>query len=253
MAGAHDWSLMHIQILGTIFEFLKDSEPDRRRVRAVCTSWRSAISLLPAAHDPTLSLPDITRKGQTFSCSLTKYTFYILSSDENPSRVWLIRVEQPEPDKWVLHNPYSSSSFSLSAHRKGRTLNLLGNFRILQAFKSYELAGAQAQKVIVIPKLKSVLVLFLSGQLSFVCENEWIDFETSTTDHCYKDIVSFQDEFYAIDVEGILIKIKVADDDNPKDTNAPKPKLVPVLITSTTRLRSDELPYLVTSDRKSVV
>ncbi|KAH9608809.1 hypothetical protein KSS87_015154 [Heliosperma pusillum] len=108
--GQRNWSNLIDEILSKIWQ--QHVEPQlqtdvRRRMRAVCTSWRASVPLTTATPNHRVDVPNsydysLPKEG----LYLVENTFYLITPLANPKAVWLVRAEERGPNLFRLRNPY---------------------------------------------------------------------------------------------------------------------------------------------------
>ncbi|KAF5453845.1 hypothetical protein F2P56_023563 [Juglans regia] len=208
-----DWSDLPKELLPCIGKSLKSSS-EVLRFRSVCASWRSSI---PSFREisPSLPLPfpsPIGQGGEAFVSLTTFYRLELAHENPNPSKGWLIRVEESEPGKLRFLNPLSGRPISAP-----KVINLL-DFRVLEVSKAYKVVKypsgksfTAVNKVVLFPNSAwtraedcVVFVIYLDGKLGYAKygDERWtlVDKQYSH----YDDIIVYKGQFYVIDRLGTV-------------------------------------------------
>ncbi|KAA3465492.1 F-box protein SKIP23-like [Gossypium australe] len=211
-----DWSQLPQELLVLIAERL-EARFDVVRFRSVCCSWRSYVppKLYPFR-------PTYLRTLCGFSLSLsTRYTFYLLRSsrgDETEAPAcWLVKIgEGSHGDKMQLLNPFSDSKLESLPRNFPKVLDLT-NFQVIELGHQYvglytwfyehplDLIRYDDRKKLVLQQSSTNcddFIIFASFRcLAFLRsgEKEWTVLEHVND---IQDIISFNEKFYAIDLNG---------------------------------------------------
>ncbi|XP_074277091.1 F-box protein SKIP23-like [Silene latifolia] len=238
-----DWSSLPIEIITIIHHKLNSTITDRRRLRSVCTSWRTSLTLskplvyfpleIPLPPKPLRdswdsdsdsgSEPTVLRTGDLIQCA-----FYLISGPKpNPNpNTWLTRVKETPghpPNFWFIQNPFSYEMFFQPMPKIKVNISFLER-NIHEIARSYTLCTGymyadkvmKPVKVVVFPKngefvedgFFSLSAIFGNGDLGFwkFGDQEW---KIVPMNDCrFADVIVFEDEFYVTDLKG---KVKVID------------------------------------------
>ena len=104
-----DWSQLPQDLLHLIAKRLK-TRIDLFRLRSICSSWRSSISLPPKQHRHT-PIPTTDDSKFTLSLDLSEHTVYLIESQQqgSPPKRWLVKVFQDQHGRMHLLDPLSRS------------------------------------------------------------------------------------------------------------------------------------------------
>ncbi|KAH0711756.1 hypothetical protein KY289_007715 [Solanum tuberosum] len=185
------WSDLPKEIVEKISESL-DSHIDITRFRAVCNSWRSAISpnfkISKSLFPIKLPLPKITMTEDFHKESefyLIESTVYLLQLPHPPHTPWLIKVVKTVDGKLRILNLLTNTVFKGFPDKKLNSLD----FRLSQVFKSYH-------------------VQWILKPYARECELQSGDEKwTALKDRSAKivDIIVYKGDFYAVDTYGETI------------------------------------------------
>ncbi|XP_049387055.1 F-box protein SKIP23-like [Solanum stenotomum] len=123
------WCDLPIELVERISKFV-NSHIDILRIRAVCSSWRSAFS--PNFKTPKSQFP--IKLPITSHCYLIECTVYVFQLPHPPHTGWLVKILKTLDGTFMILNPLTNRGikFVSDANR----LNLL-DFRVSQVCKSY--------------------------------------------------------------------------------------------------------------------
>ncbi|KAK5842155.1 F-box protein SKIP23-like [Gossypium arboreum] len=213
-----DWSQLPQELLVLIAERL-EARFDVVRFRSVCCSWRSSVPPKLYPFRPTYRR---TRGRLEESLShITRYTFYLLRSsrgDETKAPAcWLVKIREGSRGvKMQLLNPFSDSKLESLPRNFPKVLDLT-NFQVIELGHQYiglynvyidhplEPLCYDYRKKVVLQQSSTNCDDFIIFA-SFRCpaflrsgEKEW-----TVLEHVYdiQDIISFNEKFYAIDLNG---------------------------------------------------
>ena len=226
-----DWSSLPEGILSLVLQGLNDTNSDCRRLRAVCTSWRSSLS--PPPRFPlsvSIPLPKDNYRHPFFiydknPAFVEQSIFYLISpptrlESSRKASVWLIRVQEwPDKHKWTLHNPICRAHRYIPMPKHKAQVNLL-DYKISEVARSYNLNGSvdkelKALKTVMIPSLQSgftaenycVLALVSRYNLSMF-NSETKNWDRITKDRfLFTDIIAYEEKFYVTTLWGKLLVI----------------------------------------------
>ncbi|KAM3757738.1 hypothetical protein ACB098_02G212300 [Castanea mollissima] len=196
-----DWSALPMEILLLIGKTLQD-RIDVIRFRSICAPWRSSIPPLREV-SPSLPLP-------------LPYPYHLrlelADDDDNPkiptcsSNSWLVRVEEFEPGRTRLLNPFSSLHIRFLPDRFPKVINLLDS-RVVEVSKAYELQYSSGMPIAGVNKLTLIFALLNEGKLGHVKhgDKKW----TLVDDHNfdYDDIIVYKGQSYVVDRLGTVSRI----------------------------------------------
>ncbi|KNA11965.1 hypothetical protein SOVF_130240 [Spinacia oleracea] len=221
------WPNLPGDVLASITDLL-DPKIGILRLRSICRSWRSSLSLLPPAINFPLKLPLLASNGASSSPSshppsgnlfLHERTVYFLSPPGYPSSNggFLIKVKESKnaPNTFSLLNPIL---FEDKLPQPNFPLNLL-DCSISLVCKSYVVSTDFECEQVVLKKVAVstnfvnngefvVLGLKFSGGLLIwrFGDEGWT--EIGVNGRCFDDIISYNDKFYATaDMKGRLVMI----------------------------------------------
>ncbi|MBA0786763.1 hypothetical protein Gotri_027085 [Gossypium trilobum] len=213
-----DWSQLPQELLVLIAERL-EARFDVVRFRSVCCSWRSSVPPKIYPFHPTYLR---TRGRLVGSLShITRYTFYLLRSsrgDETEAPAcWLVKIgEGSHGVKMQLWNPFSDSKLESLPRNFPKVLDLT-NFQVIELGHQYiglyhtyfnhplEPRYIDYRKKVVLQQSSTNFddfIIFASfRRLAFLRsgEKEWTVLEIM---YDIEDIISFNEKFYAIDLNG---------------------------------------------------
>ncbi|KAL2939292.1 F-box protein SKIP23 [Bienertia sinuspersici] len=211
--NVRDWSSLPSNTLSLVLKRLNDTETDRRRLRSVCTSWRSSLCPLnPPLHFPLeLILPSSSSNCNTETALLQQSVFYLiappLQTSINSSCVWLTRVKESSssfgcPNFWTLQNPISSADVFQPLPELQAEINFL-DYRISEVARSYSFYyfsdAPKPVKTVILPKSGatadcfSILSLFINGDLRLLKSGaeEWVNISAEGF-ASFADIIAFE-------------------------------------------------------------
>ncbi|MED6180391.1 hypothetical protein PIB30_009741 [Stylosanthes scabra] len=242
VAGDPEWSNLPHELLSLITNHhLHSATIHILRIRATCTSWRSAIPLRPS--------PSHTVFGPWISIRWSNYTFiqtsvfyrlqYQPSSTSSSPKGWLIMVRNSTSNPVQLLDPFTNKPLSgTGTHPYDRTTPLkllnLSNFSLVQLFESISRIQTHHQdmlslvedlrlpyrpsdffKVILFPSLtcqtfdesssRMVFALDRLGRLSVSRIDEDEDLTTlDGGDFVFHDVILYNGQIYAVDERGTI-------------------------------------------------
>ncbi|KAJ4965633.1 hypothetical protein NE237_017482 [Protea cynaroides] len=237
-----EWSQLPGDVLEVIARRLT-TYFDVLRFRAVCSSWRSAISQRPG-HLPC-RFPIVPNEGfveTTCGFYLSKRTVYRLGLPENriqtcigsseASDGWLIKVEEDVPEKMHLLNPLTMTQIKPLPSMFPKVLDLsdiriseLGQEHVLQYINyrpfvnSFVDAGNLYMEKVAFSSSNSssaiddndafaILTIHVSGKLAMFKsgDEKWTIIEDLRSP--YDDVICFKGKFYAVDNTGRTVIVE---------------------------------------------
>lgn len=215
----HSWADLPEELLEMIRKRL-DSRIDVYRFRAVCTSWRSSISLFyKQSPRVPLKLPKPIR-AHAYLSQVTICRVELVDDSEDSSSsssmAWLTKVEESTYGDIQLLAPVSNRQLRTnSPGMMPKMLNLL-HFRLVEITKACSLKLASGSphginKVVLLPSSTNrntneygVLAIFQEGKLGYwrFDEEEW-KFIDETNFH-YDDIIVYRGQAYVVDRLGTV-------------------------------------------------
>ncbi|XP_042494744.1 F-box protein SKIP23-like [Macadamia integrifolia] len=225
---ADEWSQLPRDILELIARRLTNRF-DALRFRAVCSSWRSAVSQRPHRLPGRFRIvPNEGFVETNYGFFLSKRTIFRLGSTEAPSNGWLIKVEEDDLQN-ILLNPLTQVQIRPLPSMLPKVLGL-SDFRISELGQEYVLqeinypafpylnffnaetcftkkvAFASSKSSISSPEDDNddftLLAIHVSGQLSIFKsgDEKWSIIEDLLSS--YSDVICFKGKFYAVDITG---------------------------------------------------
>ncbi|MBA0820459.1 hypothetical protein Gohar_019708 [Gossypium harknessii] len=213
-----DWSQLPQELLVLIAERL-EARFDVVRFRSVCCSWRSSVPPKLYPFPPTY-LRTQGRIEESLS-HITRYTFYLLRSSrgdeiEAPA-CWLVKIgEGSRGVKMQLLNPFSDSKLESLPRNFPKVMDLT-NFQVIELGQQYiglydvyidhplePLCYDYRKKVVLQQSSTNCddFIIFASFRYPAFLrsgEKEWTVLENV---YDIEDIISFNEKFYAIDLNG---------------------------------------------------
>ncbi|KAG5575271.1 hypothetical protein H5410_055405 [Solanum commersonii] len=129
MEAMGPWYDLPIELVERISKFV-NSHIDILRIRAVCSSWRSAFS--PNFKTPKSQFP--FKLPSTSHCYLIECTVYVFQLPHPPHTGWLVKILKTLDGTFMILNPLTKRGIKFVFDDK--RLNLL-DFRVSQVCKSY--------------------------------------------------------------------------------------------------------------------
>ncbi|XP_073525755.1 uncharacterized protein [Phyllobates terribilis] len=227
------WSDLPSSIVSLIAT-LADSDIDLLRLRSVCSSWRSFLSLPPRKKT---SLPALKKRGDEFLCmnpkescnrsnhgsyNLIENTLYRLSSPIDPSVGWMFKASNTNANNFPLLIPLSANTkLRPPPHTIPKHINLL-DYQISEISKSYRLQPVNCEgspkHLFSVRCFRKVIPLFnyvvdcefaalgfeSSGDLSYWRSGDENWTPLNTKGRFIQDAIFFDGRCYAIDRKGLL-------------------------------------------------
>ncbi|XP_049387056.1 F-box protein SKIP23-like [Solanum stenotomum] len=217
------WSDLPKEIVEKISESL-DSHIDITRFRAVCNSWRSAISpnfkISKSVFPIKLPLPNITMTQDFHKESefyLIESTVYLLQLPHPPHTPWLVKVVKTVDGKLRILNLLTNTVFKGFPDKKLNSLD----FRLSQVFKSYHVQwilkpyARECELQVLVNKILFIWndqtnhfsLLAISIWDNLLCFKSGDEKWTALKDRSAKivDIIVYRGDFYAVDTYGETI------------------------------------------------
>ncbi|KAH0714562.1 hypothetical protein KY284_007467 [Solanum tuberosum] len=183
MEATGPWCDLPRELVERISKFV-NSHIDILRIRAVCSSWRSAFS-------PNFKIPKsqfLIKLPINPHCYLIECTVYVFQLPHPPHTGWLVKILKTLDGPFMILNPLTNRGIKFVSDAK--RLNLL-DFRVSQVCKSYHVK------------------LLFKGDLNCHPYAGWGDDDWTTlkdpTRNKIVDISVYKGNFYAVDTYGETI------------------------------------------------
>lgn len=207
-SSSRNWAELPPELRDKIGEHL-NSRIDIFRFRAVCSSWRSAVSLsLPP---PLITLPSPYTTTTSSSSHIKNSSANFISS------VTICRLEGPHPNSACLVKLLETPSGYFDVLNPltipkpdfifGKTLNSL-NFRLFPLVQGshFSSASSHVQKVVAF-RDSGFLAIYHNGKLGFTVSTNSIWHNLGDVGTRYADILVYQGDYYVIDNLGVIFLI----------------------------------------------
>ncbi|KAJ4841607.1 hypothetical protein Tsubulata_004884 [Turnera subulata] len=218
----HQWADLPRELLQLIGKHL-DSRIDVYRFRAICTSWRSSVPLLPHNQFPLRRRPLYLSADAFLSpvtiCRVESAHLELSAASSSPavpSRPWLTKVLESTQGEKQLLIPLSNYQITTLPGTTPKSLDLL-RFRLVELTRAYMLVASSARsvsgvsKVVVFPDYVVgveeecvVLAIFPRGKLYYwrYGDQDWT--LSDKGNHCFHDIIVYKGQLYVIDRSGTV-------------------------------------------------
>ena len=223
---AANWANLPTNILLGLIKYL-DLKADITRLRAVCPSWRSALSLslLPSPSSAFTEMPEFQLHPTRQPVFLRPLHFYLLSkpNQTHPSNSWLVRLTPLTTNYFHLFNPMNFDRYITPIPRVSGEISLL-DCNVLELSSSVCVVGGgqhpydyKVNKVLskkgvggwnflspnVLNAFASLILLTKEngGGLFFlrIGDLEWNKIEQNDTSYNFVDVAFYDGEFYAFE------------------------------------------------------